>query len=187
MGMWLFIATEILLFGGLFLLYSMYRFKNPAEFHAGSLELSRFFGTLNTGILITSSFTVALAIHALREGHRGRALGLTIATIAFAGGFLVVKAFEWTEKFHHGLFPNAPVLMGKSHGEILYFGLYFMMTGLHAIHVVVGMGVLSVVLFMMMRNRVTSGRPRVLENAGLYWHLVDVIWIFLFPLFYLIT
>jgi cytochrome c oxidase subunit III len=186
-GMWLFIATEVLLFGGLFLLYSMYRLKNPAAFHAGSLELSRFFGTLNTGILITSSFTVALAIHALRDGNRKNAVLFILSTIGFAFGFLIVKTFEWSEKFEHGLYPGAAVLMGKAKGEILYFGLYFMMTGLHAVHVIVGIGVLSVVLFRVARGKITADRPIILENAGLYWHLVDIIWIFLFPLFYLIS
>jgi cytochrome c oxidase subunit III len=186
-GMWLFIATEVLLFGGLFLLYSMYRLKNPVAFHAGSLELSRFFGTLNTCILITSSFTVVLAVQALRENRRKNAMLFIVSTIGFALGFLVVKAFEWSEKFEHGLYPNAAVLMGKPPGEILYFGLYFMMTGLHAVHVIAGIGVLSVVLFMVGRKKITADRPLILENAGLYWHLVDVIWIFLFPLFYLIS
>jgi cytochrome c oxidase subunit 3 len=185
--MWLFIATELLLFGGLFLLYSMYRFKNPGAFHAGSMELSRLFGTLNTCILITSSFTVALAVHALGAGERKNAVSFLLATVGLALGFLIVKAFEWSEKFRHGLFPNASVLMEKPKGEILYFGLYFTMTGLHALHVLVGIGVLSVCTGMVVRNRITADRPVVLRNAGLYWHLVDIVWIFLFPLFYLIT
>jgi cytochrome c oxidase subunit III len=187
LGMWLFIATEFLLFGGMFLLYSMYRLKNPADFHAGSLELSRFFGTLNTCILITSSFTVALAVHSLSENKKNRAMLFILSTIGFAFGFLIVKTFEWSEKFEHGLYPKAAVLMGKPKGEILYFGLYFMMTGLHAVHVIVGIFVLSTVFVMIRRNRITADHPIVLENAGLYWHLVDIIWIFLFPLFYLIT
>jgi cytochrome c oxidase subunit III len=187
MGMWLFIATEMLLFGGLFLLYSMYRLKNPLAFHAGSMELSRLFGTLNTCILITSSFTIARAVHALSENKRRNAVLFILSTIGFAFGFLVVKAFEWSEKFEHGLYPKAAVLMAKPKGEILYFGLYYMMTGLHAVHVIAGIGVLSVVLFMIRGGRISAGRPIVLENAGLYWHLVDIIWIFLFPLFYLIS
>jgi cytochrome c oxidase subunit 3 len=186
-GMWLFIATEILLFGGLFLLYSMYRLKNPAQFHSGSLELSRFFGTLNTCILITSSLTVALSIHNLLGNRKGRAVSYLLSTIGLAFGFLIVKAFEWTEKFHHGLYPNAHVLQSKPHGEILYFGLYYMMTGLHAVHVIVGICVLSVMLAWVVRGKVSVQRPVYLQNAGLYWHLVDLIWIFLFPLFYLIT
>jgi cytochrome c oxidase subunit 3 len=187
LGMWLFIATEFLLFGGMFLLYSMYRLKNPTDFHAGSLELSRFFGTLNTCILITSSFTVALAVHSLTENKKKRAQLFILSTIAFAFGFLIVKTFEWSAKFEHGLYPKAAVLMGKPKGEILYFGLYFMMTGLHAVHVIVGIFVLSTVFVMIRRNRITADHPIVLENAGLYWHLVDIIWIFLFPLFYLIS
>lgn len=186
-GMWLFISTEILLFGGLFLLYSMYRFKNPAGFHTGSLELSRVFGTLNTCILITSSLTVALSIHHLRESRKGRAIAYLLSTIGLAFGFLIVKTFEWTEKFHHGLYPNAHILQSKTHGEILYFGLYYMMTGLHAVHVIVGIGVLSVFLGRVVHGTISAQRPVYLQNAGLYWHLVDLIWIFLFPLFYLIT
>jgi cytochrome c oxidase subunit 3 len=185
--MWLFICTEILLFGGLFLLYSMYRYKHPEAFHAASLELNRFDGTLNTAILITSSLTVALAIHFLRQDRRGRAMAFLLLTLLAGAGFLVVKGFEWTEKFRHGLFPDAPVLLARGKGQILYFGLYFMMTGLHAVHVLVGVGVLSVMLVLVSRSRITAGRPVLLENAGLYWHLVDIIWIFLFPLFYLIT
>ncbi len=186
-GMWLFISSEVLLFGGLFLLYSMYRFKNPSEFHAASLELSRFAGVLNTCILITSSLSVALSIHFLKLKKNAIAQILLIATIALALSFLVVKGFEWAEKFTHGLYPNAPELAGKPKGEILYFGLYFMMTGLHALHVIVGICVLSVILTWIVRGSVNADRPIILENAGLYWHLVDIIWIFLFPLFYLIS
>jgi cytochrome c oxidase subunit 3 len=186
-GMWLFIATEVLLFGGMFLLYSMYRLKNPVAFHEGSLELSRLFGTLNTCVLITSSFFVVLAVHSLHAGRRVVAMRLIGATIGCAFIFLVVKAIEWSAKFHHGLYPGSARLMHGSHGEQLYFGLYFMMTGLHAVHVIVGIFVLSTVLMMLARGFVTPQRPLWLENAGLYWHLVDVIWIFLFPLFYLIS
>jgi cytochrome c oxidase subunit 3 len=185
--MWLFISTEILLFGGLFLLYSMYRLKNPADFHAGSMELSRFFGAINTVFLITSSFTVVLAVHSLRQNRQGRAGLFILATIGFAFAFLVVKAIEWSAKFEHGLYPNAAELLSRPKGEVLYFGLYFMMTGLHALHVLAGIGVLSFAFVWIKRGRVTGGRPILLENAALFWHLVDIIWIFLFPLFYLIT
>jgi cytochrome c oxidase subunit 3 len=185
--MWLFICTEILLFGGLFLLYSMYRYKNPEAFHAASMELNRIDGTLNTGILISSSLTVALAIHFLRQDRRRRAMGFLTLTLLAGAAFLVVKGFEWGEKFRHGLFPDSPILLARDKGQILYFGLYFMMTGLHALHVLIGLGVLSAILALISRSRVTAEKPVLLENAGLYWHLVDIIWIFLFPLFYLIT
>jgi cytochrome c oxidase subunit 3 len=177
----------MILFGGLFLLYSMYRLKNPADFHAGSLDLNRVLGALNTVILITSSLTVALAIAALARGRPNQSALLVVATIACAFGFLTVKAFEWTAKFHHGLYPNAKELLSLSKGENLFFGLYYLMTGLHAVHVIVGIGVLSVMLVRILRRTITPGNPIYLVNSGLYWHLVDIIWIFLFPLFYLIT
>ncbi len=186
-GMWLFISTEVLLFGGLFLLYSMYRFKNPADFHAGSLELSRFDGALNTCILITSSLFVALSILFLKRNRIGHSKFFLLATISMAFAFLAVKAFEWGEKFLHGLYPDAPRLLSLPKGEILYFGLYFMMTGLHAVHVIVGIGVLTFMYIWIAKGRITASYPILLENSGLYWHLVDIIWIFLFPLFYLIS
>ena len=186
-GMWLFICTEVLLFGGLFLLYSAYRYHHPVDFHEASLELNRFFGTLNTSVLITSSLSVALAIHALGENRKPRTLAFLAVTLALGATFLVVKGFEWGEKFAHGLYPNSPFLDSQSKGKILYFGLYFMMTGLHALHVLVGLGVLSAFLRLVAKGRISAEKPVLLENAGLYWHLVDVIWIFLFPLFYLIT
>jgi cytochrome c oxidase subunit III len=186
-GMWLFICTEILLFGGLFLLYSVYRFKHHADFHAASLELSRFAGTLNTIVLITSSLTAALSIHELHRGEPGRSRRFLSATIFLGCAFLVVKAFEWGAKFEHGLYPGAAELASRSSGEILYFGLYFMMTGLHALHVIVGMSVFGFASRKIGRGLVTASDPILLENSGLFWHLVDIVWIFLFPLFYLIT
>jgi cytochrome c oxidase subunit 3 len=187
-GMWLFLLSEILLFGGLFLLYAVYRAKHPGDFHAASLELSKFDGTLNTAILLTSSLTAVIAVFSLQELNKPkRTIFFLGATIAFGLAFLVVKAFEWTAKFEHGLYPNADVLMKRPSGEILYFGLYFTMTGLHALHVIIGMVVLSVILAFVVRGKATQERSAALENAGLYWHLVDIIWIFLFPLFYLIS
>ena len=186
-GMWLFICTEVLLFGGLFLLYSVYRYKNPADFHEASSDLSRFSGTLNTLVLITSSLTAALAVHELRGGDAKRSKLFIVGTILLALVFLVVKGFEWATKFEHGLYPNAPYLLSLSKGQILYFGLYFTMTGLHAIHVIVGMGLFGFCLRSISRGQASADRPVLVENATLFWHLVDVIWIFLFPLFYLIS
>ncbi len=186
-GMWLFLCTEILLFGGLFLLYSVYRYRNPQDFHAASQELDRVLGTLNTAVLITSSLSVALAGHALsRAAAPARRAAVGRLPGAWGPRFLVVKGFEWGAKFDHGLYPSSPVLLARAKGEILYFGLYFMMTGLHALHVLIGLGLLATVLVLVRRGRVSPGHPVLLENAGLYWHLVDMIWIFLFPLFYLI-
>ena len=187
-GMWLFLCSEILLFGGLFLLYSMYRAVHPADFHNASMELSRFDGTLNTSILLTSSLTAALGIYFFKEKRDSNKASLFLAiTVGFGLAFLVVKAFEWGAKFEHGLYPRSPTLLARPVGEILYIGLYFTMTGLHALHVMVGMGVLSVLLSFIRRGTLPHERVQMLENGGLYWHLVDIIWIFLFPLFYLIT
>ncbi len=186
LGMWLFCATEMILFGGLFLLYSMYRFKNPASFHTASVELSRPLGTLNTCILLTSSFMAALSVLSLKRDKRNKSGFFLLATIGLATAFLTVKGFEWAAKFHHGLYPNSPELMLKSKGEILYFGLYFTMTGLHAIHVMIGIGIMSVICAWILQGKVTAKRPILLENTVLYWSVVDAIWLFLFPLFYLV-
>jgi len=190
-GMWLFLLSEILLFGGLFLLYATYRWKHPGDFHAASQELSRLDGTLNTAILLTSSLTMALSIFTLsreRSARSTRRASLFLgATILMGCAFLVVKGFEWAAKFRHGLYPSSPVLLARPPGEILYFGLYFAMTGLHALHVIVGLCVLSTMLALLLRGSVGPERVAPVENAGLYWHLVDIIWIFLFPLFYLIS
>jgi cytochrome c oxidase subunit 3 len=186
-GMWLFICTEVLLFGGLFLLYSVYRYRNHADFHEASLDLSRFAGTLNTIVLITSSLTAALGVHELRGGKIDRSRLFIVCTLLLALTFLVVKGFEWASKFEHGLFPGAAHLLSLPVGQILFFGLYFCMTGLHALHVIVGMGVFCVGLRSIARGGTSARRPILVENATLFWHLVDVIWIFLFPLFYLIS
>jgi cytochrome c oxidase subunit 3 len=186
-GMWLFLLSEIILFGGLFLLYSSYRYKNPFDFHLAAWELNRVLGTINTLILITSSLTIALSILFVQKGDHKLSMILLSATIFLGLLFLGIKYVEWTAKIEHGLYPNSPRLLGRSKGEVLFFGLYYSMTGLHGLHVLVGIFVLSVMLVLMMRGKINENRSVPLENTGLYWHLVDIIWIFLFPLFYLIT
>jgi cytochrome c oxidase subunit 3 len=186
-GMWLFLLSEILLFGGLFILYSMYRYKNPIEFHLAAWELNRILGTLNTLILLTSSLTMALSIYSIQKGNRKGSASFLMATIFLGFLFLIIKYAEWAAKIGHGIYPNSPRLLGRSKGEILFYGLYYSMTGLHGLHVLVGIFVLSVMLFLMMKGKINENRFVPLENSGLYWHLVDIIWIFLFPLFYLIT
>ena len=185
-GMWLFVASEILFFGGLFLLYAMYRIQHPAEFHAAAGHLSLLAGGVNTGILITSCLMASLSVLALRLDRPRTSRILLVLTILLALAFLGVKAFEWVEKFRHGLFPGAAVLRSLSNGENLYFSLYFSMTGLHALHVVIGVGLLATVLVLMGKGRVNASRPVLFENIALYWNLVDLIWFFLFPLFYLV-
>lgn len=186
-GMWLFISTEVLLFGGLFLLYSVYRYRHSGDFHEGSAELSRLAGTFNTIVLITSSLTAVLSGHALHLGQRRLARAFILATLGLGLTFLVVKGFEWAGKFEHGLYPGAAHLLSLPPGSILFFGLYFTMTGLHAIHVIVGMSIFGYCLWRLRDQGQAGSTLLLLENTGLFWHLVDVIWIFLFPLFYLIA
>ena len=186
-GMWLFLLSEIILFGGLFLLYSAYRYKNPLDFHLAAWDLNRSLGTINTLNLITSSLFIALSIFFIRKGDRKLSMIFLSATIFLGLLFIGVKYIEWTVKIGHGLYPNSPRLLGRNKGEILFFGLYYTMTGLHGLHVLVGLFILSVMLVLMVKGKINENRFVPLENTGLYWHLVDIIWIFLFPLFYLIT
>jgi cytochrome c oxidase subunit 3 len=185
LGMWLFLFTEILLFGGLFLLYSAYRAKYPMEFHSGGQHLNAMIGVANTVILLTSSLTVALALTAIQKGSRRLSQGCLAATICLAVVFLVNKYFEWSAEIGRGMYPNSPELLQRPDGEKLFFGLYYSMTGLHGLHVIAGIILLAVMLVLVNRNRICSTEFSMLENSGLYWHLVDVIWIFLLPLFYL--
>jgi cytochrome c oxidase subunit 3 len=187
MGMWLFLFTELILFGGMFLLYSVYRFQYADEFHLAAKELNTIMGAFNTAVLLTSSLTMVLAIIAIQRDQKALSILLQLITIFLALFFLVNKYFEWTAKFHHGIYPGSEELLAKSSGEILFFGLYYVMTGLHGIHVIVGMFLIAVMTRMTRKDIITKDNYVKLENAGLYWHLVDIIWIFLFPLFYLIT
>jgi cytochrome c oxidase subunit 3 len=184
-GMWLFLLTEVLLFGGLFLLYMAYRLKYSGDFHNAALELNVKIGTFNTLILITSSLTMALSIAAMQRARKGLSIFLLVSTQALGIFFLVNKFFEWFAKFEHGLYPGASTLLGKPKGEYIFFGMYYAMTGLHALHVIAGLTLLTFMLVFTIRNKITSDNCVRLENSGLYWHLVDLIWIFLFPLFYL--
>jgi cytochrome c oxidase subunit 3 len=189
MGMWLFLFTEMLLFGGLFLVYAVYRRAHAEAFHGASRELELGFGAGNTVLLLTSSLTMAAGVAAFESGRIVRSARLIAATAGMGMVFLLNKGFEWGAKFHAGLYPTAAVLEARDPGEKLFFSLYFAMTGLHGLHVLVGASVLSVVLILVHRAGTDAPRryPGVVENAGLYWHLVDIVWIFLFPLFYLIA
>jgi cytochrome c oxidase subunit 3 len=185
LGMWLFLFTELLLFGGMFLLYSIYRSEYPHQFFLAASELDTFIGTVNTIALLTSSLTVALSIEALRRGGRKLSISMLTITIILGIVFLINKYFEWSTKIHHGLYPGSSKLLSLSDGEQLFYNLYYVMTGLHGLHVLIGIVVLSVMLIFVMKESQSSIIR--LENSGLYWHLVDIIWIFLFPLFYLIS
>ncbi len=187
LGMWLFIFTELLLFGGLFLVYSIYRAQYPANFHEASLELSVTIGAINTIVLLFSSMTIAMALTAMQKGNKKLTLRLIAVTLLMAVVFLVNKYFEWGAKFEHGLYPGSDLMPLLERGHLLYFSLYFFMTGLHALHIIIGMILLLVVYFKVKNGSIHIERFVLLENGALYWHLVDLIWIFLFPLLYLIT
>lgn len=186
LGMWLFIFTEILLFGGMFIVYTVYRFKNPVAFHLAHEELSIPMGFINTVILLISSATVAVSISAMQNSDKKKTVVMLIITLLLALTFLVNKYFEWGAKFEHGMYPGSELMTNLSHGDMLFFSLYFFMTGLHAVHIIIGMILLAASLYKVQKGLVDSTRYALLENSGLYWHLVDLIWIFLFPLFYLI-
>ncbi len=186
MGMWLFLFTEVLLFGGLFILYMAYRYQYGDDFHWAGKELNLGIGTLNTIILLTSSLTMALAIVAMQKAKKNLSIFFMLSTIVMALGFMVNKVIEWSAKISHGIFPGAQELLDKPKGEQVFFGMYYAMTGLHALHIIVGVTILLFILSFIIRDKITPDNYVKLENSGLYWHLVDLIWIFLFPLFYLI-
>lgn len=186
LGMWVFLFTEVLLFGGMFLVYAVYRFQFPDLFKLAALELNTGLGTFNTIVLLTSSLTMVLAIVAIQKNKKNLSLFYLASTIGFALVFMVVKYFEWSAKFSHGIYPGSEELLNRQNGEILFFGLYFVMTGLHAFHVIIGVIIIAILMVFIYKNKIVHDNYVKLENGGLYWHLVDLIWIFLFPLFYLI-
>jgi cytochrome c oxidase subunit III len=186
MGMWLFLYSEIILFGGLFVLYAMYFHKYPEAFATGGKELNRIIGSLNTVVLLVSSFTVAASITAIQKNARKLTIRLLLFSIFCGMIFLVNKYFEWGAKIHHGIYPNSESLVGGDHGVNIFFGLYYVITGLHGLHVIIGMVLLAISLALVLAGKVDGSRLSMLDNSGLYWHLVDLIWIFVFPLFYLV-
>ena len=186
-GMWLFLFTEMLLFAGLFVVYAVYRFRNATAFHLAAHELSVVVGTVNTIILLVSSATIAMSITAIQKKSKKLALSLLIVTLVLGLAFLINKYFEWGHHIKDHIYPGSSILALRGQGDVLFYGLYFFMTGLHALHIIIGMIFIGVVARLIIRDKIDSGNYALLENSGLYWHLVDLIWIFLFPLFYLIT
>jgi cytochrome c oxidase subunit 3 len=186
LGMWLFLFTEMILFGGLFLLYAVYLARYPQEFGAAGREMHIVFGTVNTVILITSSLFVAAAVTAVQRGERIKVLWLLGGTVLVAVVFLVNKYLEWSDEIRRGFYPGSPLFATAPSGKSVFFSLYYLTTGLHGIHVLVGGTLLSVVALRVRQGTIHSGDYVWLENGALYWHLVDLIWIFIFPLYYLI-
>lgn len=187
-GIWLFLVTEILLFGGLFLAFAVLRSWYLPAFIEAHHHLDKVMGSVNTVVLITSSLTMALAVRSAQKSRRGLSAGLLAATILLAGVFLTIKYFEYSHKFHEGLLPGRFFTAeGFKHPEAaLFFGLYFLMTGVHGLHVIIGIGLLSWVLVRSAKGHFSSRYYSPVEGVGLYWHLVDLVWIYLFPLLYLI-
>jgi len=188
LGMWIFLLTEILFFGGLFCAYGVYRYLHPDMFYNVHKLLDVNMGAINTVVLITSSLTMALSIRSMQLGNKKQTLWFLAVTLILAGVFLVVKYFEYSHKFHLGQLPGKWYSFKGAEGENphLFFSIYFAMTGLHGLHVVAGM---VTIVWMMIRTAKNHFSPEYytpIEVTGLYWHLVDLIWIFLFPLLYLI-
>ncbi len=186
-GMWLFLFTELLFFGGMFLLYSVFRSQYPEEFHSAAQEENLLLGSVNTTILLTSSFTIAVAIAAIRKGNKILSLYMQTTTIMFGICFLIIKYFEWSAKISKGIYPDSPALLNRGKGDILFFSLYYVMTGIHGIHVLIGVIAIAIMFVYTRRGVIDRDNFAKLENTGLYWHFVDIVWIYLFPLFYLIT
>ncbi len=190
LGMWLFLSTEIMFFGGMFLAYTIYRTQDEAAFAAASHELDLFLGTVNTVVLLLSSLTMALAVFAAETLQRRKLVLLLIATMILGCVFLGIKGFEYHHKYEHGLMPllGLPFAwQGPSPGHAeMFFDLYFLMTGVHALHMLIGLGVLMVLLIQASRGRLLGDFSAPVHLTGLYWHFVDIVWVFLFPLLYLI-
>ena len=188
MGMWVFLATEVMFFGGLFASYVVYRVMYPAAFAVASQALDIKLGTLNTGVLLLSSFTMAVAVFGSQTGRRRPLIGGLALTILLGLAFLAIKFYEYYQKYkeHHIPGPSFSFPAPYTEPAKMYFTLYFAMTGLHAAHMIVGCGLLTVLILMAWRGRFTPAYHSPVELSGLYWHFVDIIWIFLYPLLYLI-
>ena len=192
LGMWLFLVTEVMFFGGMFAAYTVYRNIYPEVFAICSSSLNAVLGAANTMVLLLSSFTMVMAVRAGQLGQQKAIIWFLILTLLFGGVFLGVKAVEWKEKFdeHHIPGQAAFHLEGlkpadQGHAQ-LFFSLYFAMTGLHALHMIIGAGILLTLILHAKQGRYSASYYTPVDVAGLYWHFVDVIWIFLFPLLYLI-
>jgi cytochrome c oxidase subunit III len=189
-GMWLFLVTEVLMFGGLFVAYGIFRGLYPEMFKAAHHFLAVKMGAINTVILITSSLTMVLGVTAAQRGQRDRSILFLVFTLFLAAGFLVVKYFEYSHKFHDGLLPGGfftnPELLQEQPKSPLFFSLSFLMTGLHGIHVLIGMGLISWIIRRTVKGEFSPYFYTPVELVGFYWHFVDLVWIYLFPLLYLV-
>ena len=207
LGMWSFLATEAMMFGGLFLAYTVYRWAYPFAYEVGSHHLDITLGTINTFVLLFSSLTMALAVRAATTRQRGTMLICLVLTFLLGAAFLGIKAVEWGQDYHEGLIPAVNWSFYSEPGNQqaakdmhelaehgvnpnnvqLFFVMYFCMAGLHAIHMIVGLGLVGTLWWLGRKGQFTNGNDQPVELVGLYWHLIDIIWVFLFPLLYLIA
>lgn len=191
LGMWIFLITEVMFFGGMFLAYALYRSSYPEIFAVASSSLDVYIGAFNTIVLLCSSFTMVMAVRAAQLGQRRAIVIFLIFTLLLGGAFLGIKGYEWNQKFQEHHVPGQTFHLegipaeAQGHAQ-LFFSLYFAMTGLHALHMVVGVGLLIYLILMTRRGIFTAEYMTPVDMIGLYWHFVDIIWIFLFPLLYLI-
>jgi cytochrome c oxidase subunit III len=191
LGMWVFLVTEIMFFGGLFTAYLVYRWMFQDAFQDASSHLNKFWGAVNTIVLIVSSLTMAMAVRSAQIGAKPKVqVGWLVATMVFGTAFLGVKVVEYVEKFTHHLVPGPnfqwPTNPANANGAEIFYSLYFCMTGLHALHMIIGLGLMTVITIMAWRGKFDGSYYTPVEISGLYWHFVDIVWIFLFPLLYLI-
>jgi len=190
LGMWVFLASEMLLFAGLFALFVTYRVEHPVGFAEGVRHNTKVLGSINTGVLLFSSYLVATSVQMVRRGSLGIAKLLILGTIGLGATFLAIKFTEYGHHFRDGIYPGGAGVFFSEHldaGLPVFWTLYFCMTGLHAIHVTAGMTLLSTTLVGMHAGKISAEAPQRMEVAAIYWHLVDAIWIFLWPLFYLVA
>lgn len=209
LGMWVFLVTEIMFFGGMFLAYTLYRYQYPAAFVSASNHLDIKLGAINTVVLIVSSFTMAMAVYSTQIGRQRATILCLILTMILGAGFLGIKAVEYREKYNDRLIPGKLIPSRPFGPEVakpgetdphklhliegatvqnveLFYWIYFAMTGMHALHMIIGLGIMTVLLIMAWRGRFSPEYHAPVEISGLYWHFVDIIWIFLFPLLYLL-
>ncbi len=188
LGMWTFLITEVLFFGGMFAGYLLYRFKYPEAFMLGSHELDVALGTINTAVLICSSLTMALAVYWGQHGDKKKIILFIVLTMILGAAFLGIKSVEYTHKYHEHLLPGPGFQFDGPYADQvrIFISFYFVMTGMHAFHMIIGMGLMIWLINKARKGVFTSEHSTPLELSGLYWHFVDIVWIFLFPLLYLI-
>ena len=187
LGFWLFLFTELMLFGAMFLVFSFFFYRFSGDFVVASGNLNLTLGGINTIVLLLSTYFMGMSLFSMKQDDLSKSKKMIYITIALSVLFLTIKYFEWMAEINHGIYPDSEALNALSKGEILFFGLYFTMTGFHGIHIIVGIGVMIWALKLIDCKKITAKKYVVLENIALYWDIVHLVWVFLFPLFYMIS